>query len=74
MKAENIIGPASIVDKPERSYIGIRFETPFNGMFALVTKTLQELRKWSNANGLSEVESPYFLRYYHTDMKGMMDV
>ena len=73
MKAENIIGPASIVDKPERSYLGIRFETPFNGMFALVTKALKELRKWSNANGLSN-EGPYFLRYYHTDMKGVMDV
>ncbi len=73
MKAENIIGPASIVDKPERSYLGIRFKTPFNGMFALVTKALKELRKWSNANGLAE-EGPYFLRYYHTDMKGIMDV
>lgn len=73
MKAENIIGPGSIVEKPERSYLGIRFETSFEGMFAEVTKALKELRKWSNANGLSE-EGPYFLRYYHTDMKGIMDV
>jgi effector-binding domain-containing protein len=73
MKAENIIGPASIVDKPARSYLGIRFETPFDGMFAQVTISLKELRKWSNANGLAD-EGPYFLRYYHTDMKGMMDV
>ncbi len=73
MKAENVIGPASIVYKLERSYLGIRFETPFNGMFALVTTALKELRRWSHANGLSD-ESPYFLRYYHTDMKGMMDV
>jgi effector-binding domain-containing protein len=73
MKAENIIGPASIVDKPERSYFGIRFETPFDGMFALVTKALKELRKWSKENGLSE-DGPYFLRYYHTDMRGMMEV
>jgi len=73
MKAENIIGPASIVNKPERPYLGIRFETPFEGMFALVTKALKELRKWSKENFLSN-EGPYFLRYYHTDMKGMMDV
>jgi effector-binding domain-containing protein len=73
MKAENIIGPASIVDKPERSYLGIRFETPFDGMFALVTKALKELRKWSNENRLSG-EGPYFLRYYHCDMKRIMDV
>jgi effector-binding domain-containing protein len=73
MKAENSIGPVSIVDKPERPYLGIRFETPFDGMFALVTKALKELRKWSKANALSE-EGPYFLRYYHCDMKSMMDV
>jgi effector-binding domain-containing protein len=73
MKAENIIGPASIVEKPERSYYGIRFETPFDGMFAQVTKALKELRRWSKENSLSE-DGPYFLRYYHTDMKGIMDV
>ena len=73
MKAENSIGPVSIVEKPERSYLGIRFETPFEGMFAVVTKALKELRKWSKENSLSE-EGPYFLRYYLTHMKGMMEV
>ncbi|HKI52684.1 MAG TPA: GyrI-like domain-containing protein [Anaerolineales bacterium] len=73
MKAENIIGPASIVDKPERPYLGIRFETPFGGMFAVITKALKELRKWSKQNGLSE-EGPYFVRYYHCDMEDIMDV
>ncbi len=73
MKAENIIGPASIIAKPERPYLGIRFETPFDGMFALVTKALKELRTWGKENGLSD-EGPYFLRYYHCDMKSMMDV
>ena len=73
MKAENIIGPASIVEKAERSYLGIRLSTPFDGMFALVTKALKELRKWSKENFLSD-EGPYFLRYYHCDMKSSMDV
>jgi effector-binding domain-containing protein len=73
MKAENIIGPASIVDKPERPYLGIRFETPFGGMFAVITKALKELRKWSRDNALSE-EGPYFVRYYHCDMTDIMDV
>ena len=73
MKAETIIGPASIVKKPERPYLGIRFETPFDGMFALATKALKELRKWSKENSQSE-EGPYFLRYYHCDMKSIMDV
>lgn len=73
MKAENIIGSVSIVEKPERAYLGIRLQTPFEGMFAVVTKALKELRKWVKANALSE-EGPYFLRYYHCDMKGIMDV
>jgi effector-binding domain-containing protein len=42
-------------------------------MFALITKTLKELRKWSKENGLSEA-GPYFVRYYHCDMKDIMDV
>ena len=73
MKAENIIGPVSIVEKPERATLGIRFDSPFDGMFALATKALKELRKWSKENSLSE-EGPYFLRYYHCDMKSIMDV
>lgn len=73
MKAENIIGPGSIVEKLERPYLGIRFETPFDGMFAVITKALKELRKWSRDNALSE-EGPYFVRYYHCDMTAIMDV
>jgi len=73
MKAENIIGPVSIVEKPQRSYLGIRLSTPFGGMFAVITKDLKELRKWSKENSLSE-EGPYFVRYYHCDMTNIMDV
>ena len=73
MKAENIIGPVSIVEKPHRPYLGIRLETPFNGMFAQATAALKELRKQCRHNGVSE-EGPYFLRYYHCDMKNIMDI
>jgi effector-binding domain-containing protein len=73
MKAENIIGPVSIVEKPQKSYLGIRLSTPFGGMFAVITKALKELRKWSKENGLAE-EGPYFVRYYHCDMTDIMDV
>jgi effector-binding domain-containing protein len=73
MKAENIIGPVSIVEKPRRAYLGIRFETPFDGMFAVATKALKELRKWCKENSLAD-EGPYFMRYYHCDMKSIMDV
>jgi effector-binding domain-containing protein len=73
MKAENVIGPVSILDKPDRTYAGIRIQTPFPGMFALATRALKDLRGWSKANGLEE-EGPYFLRYYQCDMAGIMDV
>jgi effector-binding domain-containing protein len=73
MKAENIIGPVSIVEKPQRPYLGIHLNTPFGGMFAVITKALKELRKWSKENGLSE-EGPYFVRYYHCDMTDIMEV
>jgi len=73
MKAENVIGPASIVSKPERHTLGIRLETPFDGMFARVTQELKHLRKWVKDNGLAE-EGPYFLRYYHCDMSRTMAV
>lgn len=73
MKAETIIGPVSIVEKAERPYLGIHLETPFDGMFAVITTALKELRKWSKENSLSE-EGPYFVRYYHCDMKSIMEV
>lgn len=73
MKTENVIGPVSIVDKPERPYLGLRFETPFDGMFALVAKALNELRKRAKESALSE-QGPYFLRYYHCEMKKIMEV
>ena len=42
-------------------------------MFAVITKALKELRKWSKENSVSE-EGPYFVRYYHCDMTDIMDV
>jgi len=73
MKAPTIIGPGSIVEKTERHYVGIRIQTPFDGMFAQITKALKDLRRWAKANSVSE-EGPYFVRYYHCDMKDIMDV
>jgi DNA gyrase inhibitor GyrI len=73
MKAETIIGPVTIVQKPDRPYVGIRFQTPFDGMFAVTTLQLKALRAWSKANGLQD-DGPYFLRYYHCDMSQTMDV
>ena len=73
MKAETVIGPAAIVAKPARAYVGIRFQTPFDGMFAVATTALKDLRKWAKSSGAAE-DGPYFLRYYHCDMAAIMDV
>lgn len=73
MKAETIIGPVTIVDKPARPYAGIRISTPFPGMFAVATQGLKQLRAWSKASGLAD-EGPYFLRYYHCDMSQIMEI
>jgi effector-binding domain-containing protein len=73
MKAETVIGPVKIVDKTDRPYAGIRLKTPFPGMFAVANRALKDLRAWSKASGLVE-EGPYFLRYYHCDMKDIMDI
>lgn len=72
VKAETVIGPVSIAYKPHTEYLGIRFETPFEGMFAIVTQELKVLRKWVKESHISE-DGPFFLRYYHCDMKSLMD-
>ncbi len=73
MKAQTVIGPVAVVDKLDRSYAGIRLETPFPGMFAVATGALKELRAWSKASG-STGDGPYFLRYYHCDMDAIMEI
>lgn len=73
MKADNIIGPVTIELKPERSYVGIKLETPFGGMFAEITRALKELRKWVKENKIHE-GGPFFVRYYHCDMEATMVV
>jgi effector-binding domain-containing protein len=73
MKAETVIGPVTIVEKPDQPYVGIRLKTPFPGMFAVAARALKDLRVWSKANGL-EGDGPYFLRYYHCDMREIMEI
>lgn len=73
MKAENFAGQPFIEDKPERPYLGMRFQTPFQGMFAVATRHLKALRQWGRDNP-QEVNGPFFMRYYHCDMGQTMDV
>ena len=73
MKAENKTSEPKITHREAQHTIGIRTVTPFEGMFAEVTKLLKELRLWVNQHDLAE-EGPFFLRYYVIDMKGPMDI
>lgn len=73
MKAANKIGDPQIVECAAKPYLGLRTVTPFEGMFAVVTSLLNELRKWVNQHAIAE-QGPFFLRYYTVDMKGQMDI
>lgn len=73
MKAENKISVPKIEYRAEKPYIGIRTVAPFEGMFAVVTELLKELRKWVNQHNIAD-QGPFLLRYYQIDMKGQMDI
>jgi effector-binding domain-containing protein len=54
-----------------KPYMGIRTQTPFKGMFAVVDKLRKELDAWFKAQGV-EPEGPAFLRYHVIDMAGVL--
>jgi effector-binding domain-containing protein len=67
------VGSVRVDARGQRHTVGIRFQTPFRGMFAEVDKGLRELRAWVNAHGVAD-EGPFLLRYHVIDMAGTMDV
>ena len=67
------IGAASIEYRDEKKYMGIRTQTPFNGMFAVVDELRKELYGWFKVQGI-EPEGPSFLRYHVIDMAGEVDI
>jgi effector-binding domain-containing protein len=67
------VGEASIEYRDEKHYMGIRTQTPFKGMFAVVDQLRKELYAWFKAQGI-EPEGPAFLRYHVIDMAGEMDI
>jgi effector-binding domain-containing protein len=69
----NEIGKPSIEYRPEKLYMGIRTQTPFQGMFAMVDKLRKELYAWFKAQNI-EPKGPGFLRYHVIDMEGDMDI
>jgi effector-binding domain-containing protein len=67
------IGEPRIDERPERPYLGIRTQTPFQGMFKAVTQLRKELLGWVKQQGIAPA-GPLFLRYHVIDMAGEMDI
>lgn len=67
------VGEPCIDFREEKHYMGIRTQTPFSGMFAVVDQLRKQLYKWFKAQGI-EPEGPAFLRYHVIDMEGEMDI
>jgi effector-binding domain-containing protein len=72
-KNVNTATEPKIEHQPEKTYMGIRIQTPFAGMRAEIDKIRKELEAWFAAKGLEAAEPP-FLRYHCIDMKGEMDM
>jgi effector-binding domain-containing protein len=72
MKAKNTTTEPKVDFRPAKPYVGIRTIAPFEGMFAVVTTLLKELRKWVNQHNIAD-QGPFFHRYHSIDMKGPMD-
>src|SRR5579871_1068054 len=68
-----IIEPARVEQRPERTYVGIRVITPFRGMLKVRDELLQELREWIDGSG-TETIGHGFLRLHVIDMGGPMDI
>lgn len=72
-KNVNKASEPKIYFREELPYLGIRIQTPFEGMFKQVDLISKELRKWFKAHDI-EQGTPPFLRYHVIDMKGEMDI
>ena len=68
-----MIGEPKIVERTEQPYLGIRFQTPYRGMFAQANKQFNILNKWLRQHGVTPA-GPRLLRYHVIDMAGDMDI
>lgn len=68
-----IVRQPAIDTRPEITYMGIRTQTPFKGMFKVVDKLFKEINQWAKQHPI-ERAGPPFLRYHVIDMAGEMDI
>jgi hypothetical protein len=68
-----IVEPASVEERPEIPYVGIRVITPFRGMLAARDRLLAEARAGIKEAGIETVGHG-FLRLHVIDMDGPMDL
>ena len=68
-----MIGPPSLDDRDEQSYVGIRTQIPMKGMSPVVARLFKELSGWTKQNGVEAVGSP-FLRYHVIAMDADIDI
>lgn len=67
------LGEPKVDTRPEVTYMGIRTQTQFKGMFKEVDKLFKEMNAWAKKEGV-ELAGPPFLRYHVIDMEGEMDI
>jgi effector-binding domain-containing protein len=73
MKNVNTVSEIKIDQRLEKSYLGIRVQTPFRGMFKVVDQLRKELATWLKQKHVAP-SGPFFLRYHVIDMEGDMDI
>lgn len=68
-----IVKPPSVDAYPEKTYMGIRVQTPMKGMFKVIDRLFKDLNRWIKAENIEPAGAP-FLRYHVIDMAGEMDI
>jgi effector-binding domain-containing protein len=68
-----IIRPARVEERPDRTYVGVRVVTPFRGMLKVRDELLEEVRRWIEQSEAEPVGHG-FLRLHVIDMDGPMDI
>jgi effector-binding domain-containing protein len=71
--SKTIISDVKLNARPEVPYLGIRVQTPFKGMFKVVSELSNELTRYVEKCNVKSAGHP-FLRYHAINMTGEMDI